>query len=666
MKFAIRQQFRPLFLGSARALQVLLVAVALQPVAAWACGACVSPPGPTTVRQRSERVLFYRDPSTGVSTAWVEIRFSGPASDFGWVVPMPKKPIVGVAPRYVFDRLDQAVAPRYSYRLDSIDEGCSPPPRPTMGGLAGSAYGGCGGGFAMSTSAIASDAAGGGADTHGFGLTNEVNVLEASTVGPYDYAIIAASDGVSDPGKALLDWLAASGFATPYGATQIIAAHAAKGDVFVALKLHPGQGVDRVQPVTFTMQDADPCVPLRLTSVAAVDDMDIVVYLLGAGRGLPKNSLHVQVNPWRLNWFAAASNYSQVLAAAIDEAGGHAFATEFAGPAKNVAVAPGDALAIVENVVADPLATPTLKAYAPGPVLPEVTWNAAATAACTNTGCLAQQLSAGHVPMTEELAGLLNALAGEVRSARAWEQNAVDPVALGPADAQQFAKDVQERFVGPMTAAAGWLKGDLTLTRLALRISPAEMTRDPMFAFDPRLPDLTNRHFALLRNVCVGGSEQANAARLRLSDDPNGSYIVRNGHAGLGGGKYSGVPPTANNAIDPRFVTMKAARAVELQDETHPQTPARGVNDSQIFTVDQAVADAQPGKPSVDQTLVLQPAVERVALPPIDPPSLFPEFKQQAEGDPQGCQSAIPGAGHAWLWCLMSCAGLVLARRRWS
>ncbi len=132
--------------------------------------------------------------------------------------------------------------------------------------------------------------------------------------------------------KPLLNWLDEQGYATPKAAIPVVDSHIAKGDVFVAIKLSNGEGVNQIKPIVLQMHDAEPCVPLRLTSIAAAEDMTVVVTIAGPGRAIPKNHLHVRINPMRLNLFKGANNYPQVLSAAIDEAAGRAFVTEYAQP----------------------------------------------------------------------------------------------------------------------------------------------------------------------------------------------------------------------------------------------------------------------------------------------------------------------------------------------
>ena len=78
-----------------------------------------------------------------------------------------------------------------------------------------------------------------------------------------------------------------------------------------------------------------PMIPIRLTAVAALPDMGVLVWLLGSARAVPLNYLHVTPNYTRLNWYAGTTNayasYQTLITAAMDEAGGQGFATDYAG-----------------------------------------------------------------------------------------------------------------------------------------------------------------------------------------------------------------------------------------------------------------------------------------------------------------------------------------------
>lgn len=653
--------FRQLFRTLCTSLALLLLATS----PAWACGACVAPPGPSTVQQKAERVLFVRDPVTKQSLTWVEVRYQGQPQDFGWVVPMPKKPILGVGSQYLFDRLDQAAAPRFSLNYSESRENCTVPVYASSGG--GGVGCGSDNSMAQTTSAGSaySEDTSAGADVS----KDHVQVLESASVGPYDYVIIA-----SDKSDDLLTWLNAQGYATPAAALPIIDAHVQKGDVFVALKLKNDAGIDAIRPVSFQMDDADPCVPLRLTSVAAVEDMQVVVYLAGPGRAIPKNHMHIEVNPLKLSWENAGQNYDQLLAAAIDEAAGRAFVTEYSQPMSAVSVDAADGKATVSAVqYSHPLdgvplpgsmgaAGPSSNAYGTGTLVYAKRLDASAFKDVQTVSDVAKALKASNLPLADEVVTALNA---------AVTSTGIDWVAT------QGSGQITQVYYGSVpangaTVASAKLYADLStfadgtklavdqlarqknLTRLVLRISPKEMDRDPVFAFNDKLPVVKRSYSATVTGVCSQGDDNADTTRLKIAGIDR-SYLV------------TGTPPacsfcgsTFTSASDARFKAMPAASIVELLDEN---VAAQPVAPDQIALVDTAIAGAQPGTKSLPDGFTLKAADTRVKLPASDPPVHFKSAAAQAAADPGGCGTGRNRWFGAWLG-LLAMVGTVVALRR--
>ncbi len=647
-------------------LSVVAAAASLGAGSAWACGACVNPPGGASyVKQKAERVLFGYDPVTKDSLVWVEVQYNGPPGAFGWVIPMPKVPKVGVGSTYLFDRLDQAVAPRMETTVTADTENCRSYSSSSSGSL------GCGASAndssAKATGAYNYEAADASSDAGG----GHVTVLEQAQVGPYVYDIIQ-----SDKADAMLAWLNDNGFATPPAALPILQSHVTKGDVFVAFKLQAGEGLDAIRPVTFRMQDADPCVPLRLTSVAAEDDMTVVVYLAGPGRAIPKNQLHVQVNPLRLTWESGGDNYPQLLAAAMDEAQGRAFATEFAGPTKLLSVAPVLAqTAKGENIISSvQFARPVAEnsAYGSGALIDATHLDASPFANVATLGDLATALHKADLPLTDDLAANLTedttaatvGLDRLVGCPNLWAQmQATGQVpckldAKAAVDGVGIAKDTKV-FAESIAQAWQMVQGAKTLTRLQMRISPAEMTRDPLFAFHSTLPDVASVHTATMHNVCSQGDYNADATRLTLTDLDR-SYIITNGNAG---GAFTMGTPTVKTAQDKRFATLPAAYVVQVLDEVQSAAPAE-VAPEQIALIDQAIASAKPGQPTLPNGVSLQKAAVRVVLPDSDKPLNFQKITSNGAADPGGCRSGHRAALPPALALLALTATLVLWRRR--
>ena len=597
---------RPLALTAALALFVgAVVLVSARP--ARACGGCFSPttaPTDDLVVQDGERVLFHRDPTTDVTTVWVEVRYTGAAQDFGWVLPLEKPPVVGTGPRYVFDLLDKELGVQHR-TTRGADENCE---SPWIGCVPVQRYP-TNEGFSDTTSS--SDAS-----TGGYNGPGSVTVIDQGQTGPYDYVVLTASDA-----QPLYDWLNAKGYATPSAATPILQSHIAKGDVFVAVKLQNGAGVDLIRPITLTMQGSDPCVPLRLTSIAAQDDMTVSVTLAGPGRAVPKNHFNVVVNPARLNWLSSppANNYAQVAAAAIDEAAGHAFVTEYAGHWSGLG---GTATALRSAQVA--LAS-TTTAYEVGMLLSErpelpVTDETAA-------------LFAEHLALAELAPGASPAKAIAVLRAcvGAWEgfmpndTCSIEGVTLertavtaSAVDGAALADALDADFITPVADALDLIAGAPKVTRLMMRISPSEMDRDPIFDFNADLPDVSNVVIATVSDVCTTGWSPPDARRVAL--DGLGSWVVDTA--------------TGSSALDPRFADAPLALRVELLDGSGGP---RLIAPTDVPLVDAAIVGALPGTPSLPAELVLQPASEWTP-----PPSDLLVTERGPWPMPSGCD-AKPG-----------------------
>jgi hypothetical protein len=575
----------------AAALTVLVFAQ-LSALDALACGGCFSPPAPTpdqTVLQDAERVLFVRDPLTKQSTVWVEVRYTGLATDFGWVLPVPKLPIVGVGTAAVFDAFDTTMQATLAFQQGD-PENCRDPqqgcashqyPRYGPGGSVDAA-------FADASSSTDQDSVSGG--------NGGVEIVSSGHTGPYNYVVVKGSDSA-----VLFKWLNDNGYAMPDKAKPIIQSHIDQGNLFVAVKLQNGKGIEAIRPITLQMDDAEPCVPLRLTSIAAVDDMAVVVTIAGPGRAIVKNHLDVTVNPLRLALQGSSgygpycqdangsyvvcfvpSNYAQVVAAAIDEASGHAFVTEYAAP---------------------PNASALKQIYG--------NFNHATAAAATDLAKFAMALAQGLLPVTDEVADALEPqlqlakrfpgiapvqmLANLRACGQFWNGMVGSPCNLGslsltqgqlqalPVDAVALADQVTSTLIAPIDAVAKLMASSQMVTRLQMRISPSEMDRDPVFAFNPALPQVSRTRTLKVNPVCRDGWYDDNVG-VRLTIDELGSWI------------------TDGLSVDPRFAKTPAAWSMQLLDETGP---AVEIAPKDAPVVAAAILGAKPGKPSLAKDLVL-------------------------------------------------------------
>ncbi|MCO4763635.1 MAG: DUF2330 domain-containing protein [Myxococcales bacterium] len=575
---------------------LLLAASLAAPLDVMACGGCFSPPGQQNnqlVLQNAERVLFHQDPTTKKSLVWVEVRYTGLAKDFGWVLPLPSKPKVSVGSSWVFDQLDQRHAPRFSTSTESGDENCRSWTSYCFGTNPG-------GGGRQSAAADAGSSGGPNSpaaeDSDG---KSGVTVLEKDQAGPYDYEILASKDPA-----ALLKWLNDHGYATPQKALPIIKTHLDKGDVFVAVKLQNGSGVNEVKPIVLEMDGAESCVPLRLTSIAATDNMSVVVTLGGPGRAIPKNHMHVQINPMKLNWFSNGSNYAQIMAEAIDEAAGHAFVTEYASDAKGTQL-------IGKNNRMD---------AAPFSL---VTDAAGLGAAILKSRLI---LTGDSVSILEKFTGLAK-LAGQTpqsyysllrncgnaRNSSWCSKQLAGPSTL-PVDGPKLGAALKKDFIDPIHTVSDRLGSAARITRLVMRISPEEMDRDPIFGFNTELPNVSNEYKASFKRVCSTGWYPYDKTRLTIAG--MGSYVFD----GVIPNDFSSTGKVGNNAIDKRFIDSPMALRVELLDENGPAKP---VADAQIELVDTAIAGATVGTKSLPSNLILTPVEERWTLPKDDDKRIF-------------------------------------------
>jgi hypothetical protein len=287
------------------------------------------------------------------------------------------------------------------------------------------------------------------------------------------------------------DWLNTNGYAMPPTAPELLGGYVAQKYLFVAVKLTGGAGIDQIHPLVVRYAGSEPCVPLKLTAVAAIEDMGVRTFFLGTRRVVPKNYKHLVLNPVMINWMSFAANYEEVVSRAADSpvANGRAFLTEYAGPASAVnafglvspswsaaAFVHADALGVVDLLkqqglitscgggtcnYAHPLVLPLLRQYLPAP-------------AGVDEG------------------GFYDCIACYAAQ--------VDRAKWG--DGTGFARDLQERIIVPARHASDLLTTYPYLTRMYTTISPAEMIEDPTFEERDALPNVTALTTATQHTTC--------------------------------------------------------------------------------------------------------------------------------------------------------------------
>ncbi|MCS6799454.1 MAG: DUF2330 domain-containing protein [Myxococcota bacterium] len=278
----------------------LLVGPALlTPPTARACGGFFC--GQQPVDQSAERVIFAVHPD-GSTEMIVQISFMGDARDFAWVLPLgvvPDRESLATFPQRALVGLDAQTGPRFQWPDDcwgpwaSAEDGSGGPPRSGSG--------------------------------------SDPTVHIRAEVGPYDVAVIEDRDPA-----VLVQWLRREGFRVATAMEPYIARYTAEGMKFLALKLLRDRDVRDIAPFRMRLPGQAPGIPLRLTALAAEPEMGVVVFILGDMRYGPANWPELSIDDadivWRPGTWPVETNWTALVARAVDEAGGQGWVTELAGP----------------------------------------------------------------------------------------------------------------------------------------------------------------------------------------------------------------------------------------------------------------------------------------------------------------------------------------------
>jgi hypothetical protein len=449
---------------------------------ALACG-CLAPPTPATpVVQAGERILFAHDGSDVL--AYIQISYKGSADQFGWLVPLPAVPTLELGSNELFGALENNTA--VQFQLNTRTLLCQ---GGEIDGRAPVASGGCGFG-GSSAGYFATD--GSAQSASDLGVASDAGagpLVVRDDLGPYDYAVLKADDQT-----AMFQWLSDNRFYVPGGTMDVVMPYIHPGAYFLALKLRGGESAGDIQPIVLRYSSDLPMIPLILTSVGAVPDMGIEVFLLGNARAIPRNYRHIVLDymPVWLN-----QDYASLVVRAVREAPlHHAFITEYAGSSSvmsGVLTPPGRfgdpaelrQLTDPEQFLSylrqkgfsfDTMLLSILSRYLPEPpglVQQGVSLNAF----YANYTYYSSQFGAfddGGVPPT------------------------FDPVAC--------TDEIEMRIVQPTQRTSALFDANPYLTRLYTALSPEDMTADPVFSENPDLPPVQPLHTATLTAPCRGQS----------------------------------------------------------------------------------------------------------------------------------------------------------------
>jgi MYXO-CTERM domain-containing protein len=445
----------------------------LTPNTAEACGGTFCDAGPTAmpVDQKGENILFHIGENSVEAHIQIQINPDTPAEQFAWVIPVVALPEFEVGSQLLFDNMLNGSVPTYGRQFTS--DQCAPATTAqTSFATAGTTFSDEGG-----------DGETGGGDPGG------PEVVFQGSVGAYEIAVL---DGGTVEG--VMTWLGDNGYQQDPAAEPILAEYLADDFLFVALRLGVEAGVEDVHPIVIRYEGVEPCVPIRLTRIAAEDDMDIRTFFLGDARVVPVNYRHVLVNPLKIDWLNDGANYKEVITMAVDaqEADGNAFVTEYAGPSDviwtgnvyNDAWDPAPYAALIDSPIGvmDEL-------FADDLYYCDNEWELV----CYGLHPLIEPILADYVPVPVGL----NAL--DFYSNMEMYAAMIDLTAW---DAAAFAAALDERIFQPGLNARQLVEANPYLTRMYTTISPSEMNADPMFRSNSTLPEVPNFRQATQRSLC--------------------------------------------------------------------------------------------------------------------------------------------------------------------
>jgi hypothetical protein len=429
---------------------------ALLPASALACGGFFCNQS-QPVNQAAESIIF-ADNGDGTTTAVIQIQYQGPSKSFSWLLPISSVPKadsdIGVASNLALQRLQFATNP--SYTLTTRVEGTC---RQDDGRNFGSSAGGSASGGGLNSGPIL-DSGGG------------VTVEASGVVGAFEWAVISLDKSLAEPADAAIEWLKLNQYDVPEGAGSLLGPYLADGMYLLALKLTKGADSGSIRPIVLTYAGTEASIPVKLTAVAANDDMGVLAWVLGPKRAVPKNYLSLELNEARINWFNAAPTYNSVVVQAADDAGGQGFVTEFAGATSklaNVVWTQSDqqSWSIVQSQVYGSFADMFNQVYGQ-----YVGWDGfwdATRAAVTLPADLA----------FEDFKLCPNCYAGQIQ--------------FKPAT---YIAELQRLVIDPVKSVQDLVDAHPTLTRMYTTLSAEEMTLDPVFTFNADQGEVDNLHTA--------------------------------------------------------------------------------------------------------------------------------------------------------------------------
>jgi hypothetical protein len=235
------------------------------------------------------------------SVLWDQIVYSGEPEEFAWVLPVKPGARVESSTAAFFEVFEANTAIRV----------VAPPIN--CGGGSSSGFG-CG--ASAFDGAVAEDGGG-----------EPVDVLHQGTVGPYETVTLSTEE----PG-ALNAWLEQHGYNVDPSTQPIVDSYVEEGFDFIALRLQPGLGIDRMTPVRVVMPGMNLSLPLRIVGIGTGAFTHIVLYVVTEGRFTTQNFPEVDLDRSLLSWNfkTQSSNYESLREDALSENDGRSWLAAYA------------------------------------------------------------------------------------------------------------------------------------------------------------------------------------------------------------------------------------------------------------------------------------------------------------------------------------------------
>ncbi len=466
----------------------LALAAAMSPRAAQACGGFFCS-ATNPVNQAAERIVFAHN-GDGTVTAVIEIQYQGPSESFSWLLPISSVPMgdqIAVASSVAFQRLQSATNPQYNLTT-RVEGTCAARPN-SDSSLQGGSF-------------ASPNAATGGTTASGPG---GVTVEAQGVVGSFEWTVISFDPALPDPADAAVEWLNLNDYDVPSGAPGLLGPYLDDGLYLLALKLQKGADAGSIRPIVLTYDAELPMIPIKLTAVAANEDMGVMTWLLGDARAVPKNYNALELNEARINWFNANLTYNQVVIEAADDAGGQGFVTELAA----------DTTLLSNSVWAE---------------FEEMNWQQLRDRAEAGENVYSELASRfmGFDGFWESVEGHITLPVGTT-----FEQHRMCPFCTSGLITMdtELPGLIETNVIEPMRLVQRLINQHDHVTRLYTTMSAAEMTVDPLFTFNPDLKPLSNIHTAERVIECSSDYYQEDAPwRIEL---PQGG-VIRGGPTQIG------------------------------------------------------------------------------------------------------------------------------------